>query len=606
MKRSTPVATPARQWLAALLLFAAVVVAYGPVIRDGGYVWDDDDYILENRTLRDLDGLGQIWFGILDDPLDYPLPQYYPVVHSVFWMEYRLWKLDARGFHLVNVLFHGLNGILLWLALRRLSVPGAWVAAAAFALHPVHVESVAWIAELKNVLSLTFYLAALLAWLRFDPPDREADPTGRRWGLYGLALGCFVLALLSKTITATLPVVLLLLAWWKRGKLGRHEILPTLPLFALGAGLGWITAWMEKHVVGAMGQEWAFPWIDRLLIAGRAVWFYAAKLLWPHPIVYIYPKWPIHSAWSWLLTLAAIAVPVALWLLRGRIGRAPLVGVLAFVAGVAPTLGFIPHFLMRYFFVADHFQYLGSIPLIALVVGLAACGLARVGASPTLRAALAVLALLHLGSLTWIQGHAYADEATLWRDTLTKNPESWVAHHNLGQILLVQGAAAEAVGHFEEALRIAPRLAEAHNNLGIALVRLGRDAEAAPHFEQALRLDPRLADAHINFGISLADRGRIDEAARHFEEAARLRPDLGGAHYNLGLIRLHQGRAEQAVRHLEQAVALESDDPLTRLQFGHALVRAGRPAEAAEQYRHALRLQPGWIEAERALSQLTR
>jgi len=592
------------RWSAAVALFAVVLVAYLPVIRTGGYVWDDDDYIVENETLRDLHGLYRIWFDILPAPGDYPLPQYYPAVHTLFWTQYQLWGLEPMGFHLVNVLLHGLNALLLWRVLRRLELPGAWVAAAVFGLHPVHVESVAWVAELKNVLSGTFYLGAMLAYLSFDPLPADGTRGPRRWGMYGLALFLFLWALLSKTITASLPVVLLLLAWWKRGSLGRREILPTLPMFAIGVPMAWLTAWMEKHVVGAIGEDWAFSWIERLLIAGRASWFYATKILWPHPIIYIYPKWPIHSAWSWALTLAAVAVPVALWLSRGRLGRGPLVAVAAFGVSVAPALGFIPHFLMRYFFVADHFQYLASIGVIALAVGSAATLVKRIPALRPVAIGAAVLVVAVLGMLTWKQGHAYDDEATLWRDTLTKNPESWVAHHNLGQILLVERRYAEAAEHLEQALRIDPGLAEAHNNLGLAAERLGRTAEARSHYLEALRLDPRLADAHINLGIQLARMDRMDDAVEHFIEAASLRPDLAGPVYNLGLVRLHQGRLAEALAALREALARDPQDPEIRLQLGFALAAAGDREAARREMSEALRLRPGWDDAERALARI--
>ncbi|HOW19171.1 MAG TPA: O-GlcNAc transferase, partial [Phycisphaerae bacterium] len=335
---------------AGLLLLALAV--YIPAMR-GGFVWDDDDYVTENRTLRSLDGLGRIWFDIR------ATPQYYPLVFTSFWLEYHLWDSRPGGYHVVNILLHGTSAVLLWLVLRRLAVPGAWFAAAVFAVHPVHVESVAWITERKNVLSGVFYLSAALVWLRFAGLDcpRAAEP--RRRSLYAIGLFLFACALLSKSVTASLPAALLLVLWWKRGRIARGDFLPLVPFFALGAVMGLITAWVERHHVGAEGAEWALSAAERCLIAGRALWFYAAKLIWPVRLTFIYPRWPIDSGvwWQYLYPIAAVAAIGLLWGLRRRIGRGPLVAVLFFAITLAPALGFFDVYPMRYSFVADHFQY---------------------------------------------------------------------------------------------------------------------------------------------------------------------------------------------------------------------------------------------------------
>jgi len=520
-----------RKWLGVGLILL-VLIAYIPALR-AGFVWDDDRYVTENPTLRTLDGLRRIWFELG------AVPQYYPLVHTTFWIEYHLWQLSPLGYHLDNILLHALNAILLWILLRRLSVPGAWVAAAIFALHPVHVESVAWITERKNVLSGFFYLSALLAYLRFfglgDAPENKSEGQG---GFYLLAFILFTCALLSKTITCFLPGVILLLLWWQRGRLRWREVYKLIPLFALGAGLGLLTVWMEKYRVGALGEEWTLSFIDRTLIAGRALWFYAGKLLWPHQLTFIYPRWQIDSGiwWQCLFPLAAVAVIVALWLLRRRMGKAPLVAVLYFVGMLIPALGFFAVYPMQYSFVADHFQYLASIGLIGLGVAAITTYFKRVGLlkKPIIYIACTTL-LLILGVLTWRQGHIYKDLETLWRDTLTKNPSAWIAHHNLANVLVGQGKIEEAVVHYREALYIKPDSAKHHCNLANVLVRQGKIEEAAVHCRETLRIQPDYTQAHCNLGNILLRQGKIEEAITHYREALRIRPRYIEAHYNLGV-----------------------------------------------------------------------
>ncbi len=344
-----------RRAVAALVLIVATLAAYVPAMQ-GGFIWDDDDYVTDNAALRSLAGLAAIWLQ------PGAVPQYYPLTFTSLWLDYQLWGVAPAGYHVVNVLLHGTNAVLVWLVLRRLALPGAWLAAMVFALHPVHVESVAWITERKNVLSGAFYLGALLAYLRFaglGAPAAEAE----RWRSYALAVALFVCALLSKTVTCTLPAVILLLLWWKRGRVTRAEASATVPLFVVGACLALVTIWMERTHVGAQGAAWLLSPIDRALIAGRAVWFYAATLAWPHPLTFVYPRWEIDAGawWQYLFPLAAAAVTALLFFARARIGRGPLVAVLCFGVTLAPALGFVDVYPMRYSFVADHYQYLASV-----------------------------------------------------------------------------------------------------------------------------------------------------------------------------------------------------------------------------------------------------
>ena len=264
------------------------LLAYVPALH-GGFIWDDDSHVTDSLALRTLHGLATIW------TTPGAVMQYYPLVHTSFWVQYHLWQLNPFGYHLVNVLLQAGNAILLWLILERLEIVGAWLAAAVFAIHPVQVESVAWISEQKNLLSGAFYLAAVLAYMRFCPLDAERPEEKARWGLYGLAFAFFVGAMLSKTVACTWPLTILLLTWWKRGGIESRDVWLMTPFVAMGAVLGSITVWVETYCTGARGAGWSFTMFDRALIAGRAVWFYAVKLAWPENLAFVYPRWNIDA-----------------------------------------------------------------------------------------------------------------------------------------------------------------------------------------------------------------------------------------------------------------------------------------------------------------------
>jgi len=564
------------------LLFALIFLVYVPAVR-GGFTWDDDAYVTNNMTLRSASGLARIWGQLT------ATPQYYPLVFTSFWLEYHLWGLNPLGYHIVNVLLHTLAAMLLWRVLVRLQVPGAWLAAAIFALHPVAVESVAWVTERKNVLSAVFYFAAALAYLRWQERDTSDRGANAR---YVLALTLFICALFSKTVTASLPAALLLMMWWKRGRVAGRDVWPLLPFFVAGAALALVTAWLERTHVGASGPDWALSVLDRCLIAGRALWFYAGKLLWPANLTFIYPRWQVDPGvwWQWLFPLMAAAMVTILWSLRERIGRGPLVAVLFFAGTLFPALGFANVYPMRYSFVADHFQYLASAGLIAL----AAAGLTKLF-RPMPFAAL-LLPLL-LAVLTWKQSAIYADTKTLWQDTLAKNPASWMAHNNLGTVLESEGQVEGAIGHYEEAIRLKPTHAEAHNNLGNAIYKKGRAEDAIREYREAIRLKPDYATAYSNLGTALGARGRDDEALEQFQAAIRLNPSDGLTHYNFGIVLFKKHRIDDAISELQQAVRLLPEYAAARINLGIALGSSGRLDEAIAQFQEAVRLAPDFPQA---------
>jgi len=594
-------------------------------------LWDDVAHVTR-ADLQSLHGLWRIWFDVG------ATQQYYPLLHSAFWVEHRLWGGEVLGYHLLNVLLHALAACLVMRIVRRLGLPGDWLAGLLFALHPLCVESVAWISEQKSVLSGVFYLGAALAYLEFAE--------SRRRSRYWVALGMFVLALLSKTVTATLPGALLVVLWWRRGKVDWR---PLVPFFGMGAAAGLFTAWVERTLVGAAGGETA---VQRVLLAGRAIWFYAGKAVWPANLTFFYPRWKLDAGvgWQWLFPIGVVAVGVAFWRLRNR---GALAAFLIFIGTLFPVLGFLDVYPFRYSYVADHFAYLASLAIIVP----AAAFLSRWKASH------GIVAIL--GVLTFLQAGDYRDEKTLYRATLARNPSAWLAHNNLGNLLtasegiphfqeairlnpdfweahlslgnalvdmpgrlndaiaqyeiavrlaprserthtnlgnalLKAGQTEEAIAELETALRLDPGNAEAHNDLGNAFSRLGRLPEAAAQYRAAIAGDPELAEAHNNLGRTMAQAGQWPDAIAEFQTALRLRPDSWSAHSNLGAALSHfPNRLADAIAEYEAALRIRPDAAAVHNNLGYALSQLpGRLPDAVAEYRAALRIDPGFANAQ--------
>jgi len=568
-----------RSWLKGLLLLAAVIVVYQPAWC-GKPIWDDDAH-LTSPGLRSPHGLARIW----TEPG--ATQQFYPLVHSIFWVEYKLWGDITLGYHLTNILLHAFAALLLWKVLRQLQVPGAYLAAAIFALHPVCVESVAWISEIKNTLSGAFYLGAALVYLRFDRT--------RNWKLYFVALGLFILGLMSKTVVATLPAALLMVFWWQRGKLSwKQDVLPLIPLFMVGIGAGLFTAWVEWKFVGASHAGYNFPVIDRLLIAGRAIWFYLGKLLWPADLTFIYPRWHVsHTVWwQYLFPIAALLGSVGLWLLT-RWNRAPLAAWLVFVGTLFPALGFFSAYPFRYSFVADHFQYLASIgPITLATAGITMLIRCLMSKRQFLEPIVCGTMVLVLGILSWRQSGMYTDIETLWRTTIARNPDAFLAYNNLGNMLVLQGKTAEAIAQFQRAIEIKPDYAEAHYNLAIVLDRQGKPGEAIDHYRKALEINPDFVAAHNNLGMALLNQGRLEEASEQFHLALDKDPTFAEAHSNLGFLLSKQGRTAEAIKEYGKAIELNPNCAEFYSNLGNLLATEGQSAKAIEQFQKALEAEP--------------
>lgn len=592
---------------AALIIVLLAVAAYVPAMRNG-FIWDDDAYVVNNESLRSVEGLRQIWLAPRSVRTSHPI-QYYPVVQTAFWLQYHLWGFVPLGYHAVNVVLHALNAVFLLAVLRRLGVRGSFLAAVVFALHPVHVESVAWITELKNVLSAFFYLLSLQACLRcFELGAGAARPTVvKKRAAWVLALAFFVLALLSKTVTASLPAVVLLLIWWKRGRVTRDEFKATWPMFAAGLVMAGVTVYFERAHVGAGGIFWRMSFLERVLVAGRALWFYADKLLLPRKLVFIYPRWQVDASvwWQYVYPAAAVAVVVWLWMLRRQIGRGPVVAVLIFAGTLFPALGFFNTMPMLYSFVADHFQYLASAALLALVAAVVEDVLGQWRTwGPRVRAPLYGVLMLTLGVLTGRQCLAYRNVETLWRSTLERNPSCWMAHVNLGRLLSQRGEADAAVAEYEAALRIWPGDPGAHNNLAIELMNRGDLDGAQQHLEIALNIWSGFAMAHNNLGLVLQRRGRLQDAARSFGNAIRLNPNLVTAHYNMGTVLAQLGAADEALAFLRRALEIDPSFFPAHLSLSRILWGRKELDEAARHGEAAVALCPGQADAHYVLAMI--
>ncbi len=575
------------------LMFGLILLAYLPTLH-GGMLWDDDFY-LTKPALQSFDGLGRIWFHLGTTA------QYYPLLYSAFWVEHQLWGDSLLGYHLTNVVLHAAGAFLVVLIVRRLTLPGAWLAGFLFALHPVYVESVAWISEQKNTLSTVFYLASVLTYLHFDQTRRRSH--------YFLALGLFVLALLSKTVTATLPAAILVILWWQRGRLNwRRDVLPLAPWLVLGAAAGLLSAWMERKVVGAEGAPFTMTLGQHFVLAGRVIWFYLSKLVWPANLMFIYPRWTVDSrvGWQYLFPLGVLAVGAALCLLARKSKgsrRGPLAAFLFFIGTLVPVLGFLNVYPFIFSYVADHFQYVASLGILVP----AAAGLTLAARRTTSLVPGALVAIL--GILTWMQSGAYGDAETLYRQTVERNPDGWMAHNNLGGVLMrTPGRSAEAIAQLQEALRLEPGLAEAHNNLGLLLAGIpGRTPDAIAEFQAALRLRANYAEAHNNLGSTLSEiPGRAPEAIAEYEAALRIDPDYADAHNNLGsALSENRDRLPEAIAQFEAALQLNPNLPEAHANLGVALTKVpDRMPEAVSHLQTALRMRPDMQPVRQLLAQI--
>nr|WP_246559528.1 tetratricopeptide repeat protein [Geoanaerobacter pelophilus] len=568
-----------------LVIALLVLLAYSSVFS-AGFIWDDDAYVINNLHLRSFDGLFSIWL----EPG--ATPQYYPMVFTLFWAQFQAWGLNPLGYHLVNILLHIANAILLWSCLRRINIQAAFWGAAVFALHPVHLESVAWITELKNVLSLFFYLLSLLAYLRYVDPEQGSQSGLPRRIYYAGSLLLFLLALFSKTVSGSLPAAILLLHWWQTGQVSRRKLLEMLPFFSLALILGLLTAKLEVTHVLARGAEWDFSLVDRFLIAGRAVWFYACKLLWPYPLIFNYPRWVIDSGdwWQYLFPLALLLLLAALWFMRLRIGRGPLAATLFFVGTLFPALGFFNVYPMRFSFVADHFQYIASIGVIVLFCA----GADRLQQKlPTYVVTVFLWSVvLACTILTWYQGRIYQNNLTLFSDTIDKNPASWFSYANRGTYYANNGREDLALVDLEKALALNPDEADAMHMRGVISLKQKNTDRAFADFDRSIVLRPWRTDYYKNRSVAYRYTGQLDNALIDADKVIELEPDNAANYQFRASIQMLGEAYPAALEDLNKAIALDPEEADSWANRGLIFFRQGRHNEALADLNKALALRP--------------
>ena len=566
--------------LTAALLAAVVFIAYTPALT-AGFIWDDNEFVTENPDLDTLSGLKTIWLHPKDNP------HYFPLLMTVFWLLRQVLGVHPTGYHLVTLAFHIGNVLLVWLILRRLGERSAVLAALVFGLHPVHAQSVAWVTELKNTLSGCFFLGALWTWLRLD------DPAGRvrGWGGYAASLGLFACALLSKTTVVSLPLALLLIELWRRGRLPRRTIAFALAMAVVAVLPVLVTVNLEQSR-NVEGLSAVFTTGERWLVAGRSFWFYLGKLFWPAGLMMIYPPWPMDAALvsQYVPLLLALLLVAGLWAGRRAWGRAPGLGALFFAATVMPIPFLDINFVLQHAFMADHFLYLPSLGILPV----AAAGLYRL-AERLKRPGAAFAVPLVLGALTWAHARVFRDPGTLWRDVLARNPYAPAAHNNLGLHLSRQGDPVGAIEQFRQALRLHPGSSKAWNNMATELLRIGEEEQALAALRKAVELNPAYFEAHNNLAALLSKRGALDEALVHLRRALELKPDYFEGYYNLGSLLAGAGRPAEALPHMRRALAMRPQDAGVVNNLSRAISEGLSPAEAAAELRTLAESWPGHL-----------
>ncbi len=561
--------------------------------HNGGFVWDDDYYVTKNSLLTSPDGLQRIWFS-LDAP-----SQYFPLTYTALRFERAIWGLDPAGYHWVNILLHAINSLLVWRLLARLRIPWPWLAAMIFALHPVQVESVAWISEQKNVLMGAFFLLTLLGWVWF----LDAAPERRRL-VYMSILASYTLALSAKSTACTLPAAMVLILWLQKKPINRERMLQIAPFVLLAVAMGVVTMWWERFHVGTRGAGFALGPVERLLVACRNVWFYIDKLFWPSRLTFSYPQWKIAAsdptAYLWMAALLAAGCAIYYW--RRSAGRGPEVAAIFFVATLGPLLGFIMLYTFRFTFVADHYQYLASIGPIALVsAGLARLHQAKNWAQRVVPIASALI-LSALSILTWRQSATYRDAETLWRSTLEKNPDSWMAYNNLGIDLFEKGRYDEAIDAYNKSLVIHPGYVQTHYNLANTFAQKGEMEQALTHCREAVALAPNDPNAHSTMGNALMGVGSIDDAMAEYAKALELQPNHVDALYHRGIASLQKRDVDAAEADFTALTKADPEMAEAQLQLGNICLQKQNLREAIQHFETALRLHPDWAPAQNNLA----
>ena len=581
VSETVPPTTEAGRWRDFLLHAAIIVLAglwiYSPAYH-GDWLWDDDQLLTANPVVQSgsLQGLGKLWFN--PDGADF-----FPLSYTALWAQWPFFKNTPTGYHVTTIVLHVIGSLLLWALLHRMRVPGAWLSGLIFAIHPVAVESVAWVSETKNTLSMPLFLLSCLCWV---VQDEEREGPRRTW-FYVLSMAFFLLAMLAKTSMVGLPVLLLLHAWWKRGTVTLQDVIRAAPFFLISIVLGIITIQYqhgraigaEKILVGGVAS--------RIATAGMAILFYLAEIVWPVNLLPIYPRWEVDppKAWQFLAWPVIAAAAAWIWANRGTAdrpgwGRNVLFGLGFFLLMVLPVLGFVTISYMRITWVADHFNYLPMIGVIALIGAAATRWYERSTASaqPLIIAGGAV-ALAACALLSFRYANAWASEDALWTHTLKTNHDAWQAHNRLGAKKFSRGDIEGGYYHFTQSTRLRPDLGETHNNLGSALSAKGRLDEAIKEFAEACRLTPQVPAMRVNLANALFQAGRFAEASDAFQFLIEKEPNNAALLNNYAVTLYRQGNKDEAIRQFRKA--LEINPTMKDAREGLAVALGEQPAAPA-------------------------
>ena len=558
-----------------LFLIGATLAVFWPLKNHEFINLDDDEYVTENPHVQ----AGLTLKGLSWAFTTTQASNWHPLTWLSHMLDCQLYGLKPAGHHLTSLLFHIANTLLLFLVLRRMTgaIWGSSFVAALFALHPLHVESVAWVAERKDVLSTFFWMLTMWTYIRYAERPRL--------NRYLLVLLSFALGLMSKPMLVTLPLVLLLLDYWPLRRFKSIHpfrlVLEKAPFFALSAVSSFLTFFAQRSG-GTVGSLEAFPLETRMANALVSYVSYIGKMIWPHHLAVLYPYpdilpiWQVAEAGLLLVGLSALVI------LAARRRPYLVVGWLWYFGTLVPVIGLVQVGLQA---MADRYTY---VPLIGLFIMMAMGVPDNLAGWRHRRIVLAISAGLLLSIfmiVTRLQVYHWENAITLFEHTLAVTSNNSVIHNNLGVVLAQQGKTQEAIAHYTEALRIKPDYTDAHNNLGVALARQGKTQEAIAHYTEALRIKPNYAEVHYNLGNALARQGKIQEAITHYTEALKIKPDYVGAHYNLGNALVRQGKTQEAIAHFAEALRIKPDFADAHFALGLAYLMIGNRDSALEEYK---------------------
>ncbi len=570
--------------LAAIVL--GTVVAYYPA-TEAGFIIDDDKFFLTDPLLQDPGGLWKIWSAPSQNNGVWP---YIPITRSTFWLEQQWFGQTPQVTHSLNIILHLISALLLWLGLRHFKVRGAWFIGMLFALHPIYVQSVAWIAERKNVVSAIFYFLSFWSFLYFDQK--------KYWRWYGIALLLFVCALLSKTSTIMLPVLLVFCRLWLGSSWKKADIGLLLPFFLLALGFGYLRIQFEFLFFGAADAQFALSFLERLLVAGHIPFFYLSKLVFPHPLIFTYPKWNIDPTQFTLylpLFSLLIVAGILFWKYRDGWGKHIFLGLGSFLVALFPVLGFFNNAWTQFSFVADHWVHLPSVSVLILgTQGMLWC--CQVIESKGFASPLAVKAVvwsvvfLILGALTWQQTRLYDSHQTLWQGTLEHNPDAWIAHQELGREALEAEKYQQALQFFNTTLTYKKNHIHTYNNRGVTYIHLDQYDQAIEDFTRALQINPEFEEAYHNRGFAFAYLQKYEQAMQDYNNALRYNANYVAAYYNRGNLYGLLKQYKKAIADYDAALQINPNYAQVYQNRGLLHMRSGQQKQACMDWKRACQL----------------